>query len=57
MSGNCDMGSLLKVSAPAKIMATAITMAKIGRWMKNLENMAATFCQFLPGAPSCRRGP
>ena len=41
MSGYCDTGSELTVSRPASSITTARTMEKMGRSIKNLENMAA----------------
>ena len=39
MSGYCATGRLLYVSAPASTIATAMTIANIGRSIKNFENM------------------
>ena len=43
MSGYCAIGRLLKVNAPASTIATAMTIAKIGRSMKNRENIFVSF--------------
>ena len=43
MSGYWATGSVLIVSTPASSITTARTMEKIGRSMKNLENMALSY--------------
>lgn len=38
MSGYCDTGKLSSVMIPANTIIMAITVAKIGRFMKKFEN-------------------
>src|ERR1700733_5483084 len=40
--GNCEMGSPRIVMAPTMSVRIAITMATIGRWMKNLDIFSVT---------------
>lgn len=41
ISGNCATGRVCMVSNPASTIKTASTVAKIGLFIKNLENMTA----------------
>jgi hypothetical protein len=49
ISGYCATGSTCDAIKPASVMMIAMTPAKIGRFMKNCENNAAS-PYFLPDA-------
>lgn len=46
MSGYCDTGRLLTVINPINTIIMAMTVAKIGRSMKNLENISVRLGRF-----------
>src|SRR2546430_2264215 len=55
--GYCSMGIRRIANAPKSIMSTAMTIAKIGRPMKNLDIRTSPYLEEAVGASVCATGP